>query len=155
MPLPAIDAPRERVGWRRGCGDCSSERGAALLNDDVLLLVLLGSAAAAAEEEEATAALLDEIDRLYALPPHELRARFLDLHGPRLGPDLVQRCTGHSLQQRRVKRLQRPLLSLLRLSLASGSVPCWLALFAYTPFTHSGCSGFCIFKLCKNGSCPL
>ena len=45
------------------------------------------------EEEEEEAALLDgEIDCLYALPPHELQARFLDLHGPllgaRFGPEL-------------------------------------------------------------------
>ena len=94
--LPSIGAPRERVGWRRGCGGCGSERDAALLDDEARPLALPGSAAAAAaaeeEEEEAAALLGEEIDRLYALPPHELRARFLDLYGPllgdRFGPEL-------------------------------------------------------------------
>ncbi len=158
--LQAIDAPRERVGWRRGCGGCSSERGAALLNDEALPLVLLGSAAAAAaeEEEEEAAALLDEeIDRLYALPPHELQARFLDLHGPllgaRFGPELHEPFPPAAAGEAPAAPAAVAAVPLPRIATPPWRRACWLALFAHTPFTAAAAA--CYRKISKKRQLPF
>ena len=110
------------------------------------------------KEEEASVLMDEEIDRLYALPPHELRARFLDLHGPlgaRFGPELHGPLPFAAAGEAPAALDGVAASPLLR----DATLPPWRrALLAGTvrfdPI-HSGCSGLFIAKLRKSGSCLL